>query len=129
MKPRRLRLTEALLLFCGAIVLLVGALLAVVAKTPGNTPVLLNTATAPELTKALGGDTALAQRVLTDRAKNGFYSDVDALARRKVLVSPQLKAFEPALTVLGLVTRLAAYNGFVIFGSARCGGWISILEP
>ena len=99
MKPRRLRLTEALLLFCTALVLLLGTLLVSVAKMPATAPVLLNAATAPELAKALGGDAALAQKIIADRTENGDYSDVDALARRKVLTPAQLRAFEPELAI------------------------------
>ena len=99
MIARRLRLTEALLLFCTAIVLLTGTLLVSVAKAPASTPVLLNTANAPELTKALGGDAALAKAVLSEREKRGAFSDVDALVRRKVLSAAQLRAYEPELAV------------------------------
>lgn len=99
MKPRQLRLTEALLLFCTALVLVLGTLLASVAKAPKSVPVLLNTATAPELAKALGGDAALAKRVVAERDKNGAFTDVDALARRKVLTGGELRADEENLAV------------------------------
>lgn len=99
MNPRQRRLTEALLLFCTALVLLIGTLLVSVAKTPEGQPVLLNTASAAELTPALGGDSALAQRLVAERAKSGAFSDVDALARRKLVTGAQLRQLEPALAV------------------------------
>ncbi|MBB6052277.1 penicillin-binding transpeptidase domain-containing protein [Armatimonas rosea] len=99
MNPRRRRLTEALLLFCTALVLLLGTLLVSVAKMPSNVPVLVNSAPASELTKALGGDAALAQRVVADRTKNGAFTDVDALVRHKLLTPSQLKAVELELAV------------------------------
>lgn len=115
-RTRHTRLTEAFLLSCVLLVLFFGGLLATGGRAPkrATPPVQLNTASASELTKALEGDAALAGRIVAERKNKGAYSDVDALARRKLLSHQALRGVEGNLAVQ-------------TWGTARTQLWLSLI--
>lgn len=92
---RASRLTEALLIFLVCVVLFIGTLSVVAAKSkslPTEPPLNLNTATRVELAKLLP---EAASKIIAARP----FQDVDALARQKLVAPERLRPLEDDLAV------------------------------
>ncbi len=95
--PRRLRLTEALLLALALLVFGLGGAQALLARQPVDaTPVDINTASIAQIQRVLPAEAA---RIVAERTASGPYSDLDALVRQRLVAPGRLRTERDRLAV------------------------------